>query len=450
MAGLAVSVVAASGLGYRSPFAPLLVGAAFAAVALAVIWVREPLWALYAALFVVMLPGGLLPATIQSNLNRGLTVIAFSVWLVSVLARRRPIAWTITASFMCGFVVWGVVTLLWADNLSAGFNSIQVYTLRLVLYLVLVANLIQSEESLDGLMKTLAISGWVLILVGLGTLVLAGYTSGSRFRILEMNENETGVLALVTLPGVLWLAIRSSGRQKAIKMLLSFVFVVVALALVALSGSRGSAITFLITLSAFWIWRSTRPWAILGLVLLAVAVVSLPAMFVTLSARFRVEAGDTVLGGREAIWQAALQLIREHLWGGVGIGGAERAVMPYVRVLRSVTDYESVSLHNPVLAIWAGTGLPGILLYLGALGSAVWLFGSRYFRCRREGVNPLNPYFALIFAVFLGYMASWIKGGGMESDFSYFLLLALLVIPSRLPTGESAGRLGRERVSEAP
>jgi putative inorganic carbon (hco3(-)) transporter len=313
-----------------------------------------------------------------------------------------------------------------------------------------VANLIQSEESLDGLMKTLAISGWVLILVGLGTLVLAGYTSGSRFRILEMNENETGVLALVTLPGVLWLAIRSSGRQKAIKMLLSFVFVVVALALVALSGSRGSAITFLITLSAFWIWRSTRPWAILGLVLLAVAVVSLPAMFVTLSARFRVEAGDTVLGGREAIWQAALQLIREHLWSGVGIGGAEHAVMPYVRVLRSVTDYESVSLHNPVLAIWAGTGLPGILLYLGALGSAVWLFGSRYFRCRREGVNPLNPYFALIFAVFLGYMASWIKGGGMESDFSYFLLLALLVIPSRLPTGESAGRLGRERVSEAP
>ena len=124
--------------------------------------------------------------------------------------------------------------------------------------------------------------------------------------------------------------------------------------------------------------------------------------------------------------------------------------MPYVRVLRSVTDYESVSLHNPVLAIWAGTGLPGILLYLGVLASAVWLFGSRYLRCRREGTNPFNTYFALISAVLLGYMASWIKGGGMESDFSYFLLLALLVIPSRLPTGESAGRLGRERVSEAP
>ena len=217
LAVTAIAAAAASGLVYDSPYAPLVVGVVIAVPAVLIALLRKPVWALYAALFVVMLPGGLLPATIQSNLNRGLTVIAFSVWLVSVLARRCRIAWTITASFMCGFVVWGVVTLLWAGNLSAGFNSIQVYTLRLVLYLVLVANLIRSEESLDGLMKTLAISGWVLILIGLGTLVLAGYTSGSRFRILEMNENETGILALVTLPGVLWLAIRSSGRQRAVR-----------------------------------------------------------------------------------------------------------------------------------------------------------------------------------------------------------------------------------------
>ena len=123
LAVTAIAAAAASGLVYESTYAPLVAGVAIAVTALLIAWLRKPVWALYAALFVVMLPGGLLPATIQSNLNRGLTVIAFSVWLVSVLARRRPITWTITASFMCGFVVWGVVTLLWADNLSAGFNS---------------------------------------------------------------------------------------------------------------------------------------------------------------------------------------------------------------------------------------------------------------------------------------------------------------------------------------
>jgi len=448
LAVVMITAVAASGVVYRSPYAPAMVGGVFAATAALVACLRRPIWALYAALFVVMLPGGLLPATVQSHLNRGLTVIALSAWLVSVLAQRRPIAWTITASFMCGFVVWGGMTLLWADNLSAGFNSIQVYTLRLVLYLVLVANQIRTEENLDGLMRTLALSGWVLILAGLATLVLVGYSPGARFQVLDMNENQTGSVALITLPGVLWQAIRSSGQQRAIKMFLSFAFVAMALALVALTGSRGSAISFLITLSAFWIWRSTRPWAKLGLVLLMVAVVSMPMIFSTLVARFAVEQGDTILGGREAIWQAALQLIRADLWGGVGIGGAGYAVMPYLRVLRSVTDHESVSLHNPVLDIWAGTGLPGILLYLGVLASAVWLFGFQYRRCWRGGVNSLSPYFALIAAVFVGYSASWVKGGGMESDFSYFLLLALLVIPSCLQLGEPVDHLGRERVAE--
>lgn len=44
----------------------------------------------------------------------------------------------------------------------------------------------------------------------------------------------------------------------------------------------------------------------------------------------------------------------------------------------------------------------------------------------------LTPYFALISCLFASYMPSWIKGGGMESDFTYFLILALLVIPSQL------------------
>jgi putative inorganic carbon (hco3(-)) transporter len=443
LAVVAITVVAASGVFYLSPYAPALVGGAIAAAATLVACLRRPIWALYAALFVVMLPNGLLPATVQSNLNRGLTVIAFSVWLVSVLVQRRGITWTIVASLMFAFAVWGLVTLLWADNLAVGFNSIQVYALRLVLYLILVANQIRTEENLDGLMRTLAISGWVLVLAGLGTLVLEGYTPGSRFRILELNENQIGVLALITLPGVLWQAIRSSGQQRAIKMLLSFAFVGTTLALVVLSGSRGSAISFMITLSAFWIWKSTRPWAKLSLFLLVVALVSMPLIFFTLTNRFMLEQGDTVLGGRETLWQAALQLIRENLWGGVGVGGSGYAVMPYLRVLRSVMDYESVPIHNPVLVIWAETGLPGILLYLGVLGSAVWLFAAQYRKSRRRIPNALSPYFALVSAVFVGYMVCWIKSGGMESDFSYFLLLALLVIPACLQLREPVDHFGR-------
>jgi O-antigen ligase len=139
-----------------------------------------------------------------------------------------------------------------------------------------------------------------------------------------------------------------------------------------------------------------------------------------------------VLGGREALWQAAWLLIRDHLWRGVGIGNAPYAVMSHLRLFRSVGGEESAAIHNPVLAIWAETGIAGLVLYLGVLGSAIWSFIRQYRRHRQAGAHSLLPYYALVSCVFLGYMSSWIKGGGMESDFTYFLMLALLLIPSCL------------------
>jgi len=176
-----------------------------------------------------------------------------------------------------------------------------------------------------------------------------------------------------------------------------------------------------------------------GLLILAVAVISAPFVFSTLGRRFSEDAGGP-LGGRLLIWQASWLLIREHPWGGSGIGNASLSVVPYFGMLasRNLQAYrgERISLHNPVLQIWAGTGIPGILCYLGVLGSAIWLFVRQYCHCRGTGRHSLASYFALVSCVSVGVMLSWIKGGGMEQAPSYFLLLALLVIPSCLDVTE--------------
>jgi O-antigen ligase len=168
------------------------------------------------------------------------------------------------------------------------------------------------------------------------------------------------------------------------------------------------------------------------LLILVVAVVSAPFAFSTILARLEVERGDTRLGGREALWRAAWLLIRDHIWWGVVMGNAPYEVTNYLRMFRGVWQYDRVAIHNPILTIWAETGIPGMLLYLGVLGSAVWLFVRQYRRHRKAGVAWLVPYFALVSSVFVGYMLSWIKGGGMESDFTYFLMLGLLLIPGGL------------------
>jgi hypothetical protein len=84
-----------------------------------------------------------------------------------------------------------------------------------------------------------------------------------------------------------------------------------------------------------------------------------------------------------------------------------------------------------------------LILYLGILGSAVGAFVRQY-RCHKKAgamaVAVLCPGIIRV----LGYMLSWIKGGGLESDFTYFLMLALLLIPSGL---DVIGQAGNTRIS---
>lgn len=434
LAAVFSALAGASGLIYSSPYSPLIVGGFIAAVIILIKWLQKPVWALYAAIFMVLLPIGLIPQEINSLLNRSLTVAAFCIWFFYVLVNRQKIRFTNTTILMFGFLAWGIITLFWISNLSIGIQEIQVYTMRLILFLILIVNEVRTKENLNTLMNLLALIGWLLILATFITILLNGYTPGTRLQVFDMNENGEGILALLTMSGVIWHTIHAPKHWKLINGIISYVFILFVIVLTALSGSRGSTITLLITLLALFCWKSTRPWGILGVLIIAIGAVFAPFLFTTVIQRFAITSGDTLLGNREIIWKATWMLILDNMWGGVGIGNAPYEVMPILNILTNVVNTDHVAIHNPVLAIWAETGIPGLLLYLGILGSAIWSFGKQFFRYKGLGMRSLLPYFALISSIFLGYMASWIKGGGMESDFSFFLILALLLIPANLDT----------------
>lgn len=443
---IVVSLIAgASLLVYDSPLTPLIAGGVVAAMGISIAWLRKPVWALYAAILVVFLPTGLVPGSIQSLLNRLTLVLALGVWLLDAVTRRRRIVWTSTTLLMLGFLIWAIVTLLWAPNSSLATEKTAQYASRMGLFLLLVANEIDSRETLDGLMNTLALNGWVLVIAGIG-LVMAwtgegmfqGHQSRTSVQVLETNVNAYGVSLLITMPGILWQAMGSSGRQRALGTVLGAIYVLLTSLLITLGGSRGGVISLIATMLAFWFCKPTRPWGTLGLLTLAVAVISTPFIFSTVAGRFY-EAEGGMLGGRMTIWQAAWQLIREHPWTGVGIGNANQAVMSHLRTFTSLEGRMQRSIHNPVLQIWAETGLAGILLYLSVLGSAIWSFVRQYRQYRGKSMRSLTSYFALVSCTFVGIILSWIEGGGMEHASSYFLLLALLLIPSHLDVGRMDG-----------
>jgi O-antigen ligase len=88
--------------------------------------------------------------------------------------------------------------------------------------------------------------------------------------------------------------------------------------------------------------------------------------------------------------------------------------------------------HNPFLEVTIDTGLFGGVVYIAMLVSAGWGFVRRYVQLARAGITVLNPYFAVVVCTFVGYISAWVKSGGTAVHLSYFMLIALLVLPQRL------------------
>ena len=236
---IALSCIAgASGAVYHSPIPLLLAATGICLMAAFVIWLKNPVWALYATLVAVFLPTGILPAAWQANVNRGMTVVAFGVWLLAVICYRRRVTITGTAWWMLAFIVWSLATLIWAEDFGVAWIGIQTYVLRLVLFLILIANEVRARKQLDGLMGTLALCGWILVVSSAVVIASEGYSPGERLYVFGMNENSTGILALLTMVGILWSGTRMHDRPRTAARIAGFVFIGLALVVTATSGSR--------------------------------------------------------------------------------------------------------------------------------------------------------------------------------------------------------------------
>ena len=431
---LATSIlIGTSLLALPSNFAPVYIFIGMVLVFFIITNLQSPIFSLLFTLLVIFLPISLIPPEIQSLLNRGVTLLAFGIWLIDLIAYKRKFFLSFSTILMFLFLIWAAISLSWADNFSEGLTVFQTYGLRLVLFLILLTNQIRTKKNLNWFMNTLTISGFFLVIVSLITILLEGYLIGTRLKVLDVNENALGLLLLLTTPGVVWWTMQSSRLTKTVKNIFAGFYFISSIGLIGLSGSRGSAISFGFMVLAFLLWRPTRKWGILSLFIFGLALIVAPFVFSTTIGRFLGAPGETMLGGRESIWPAGWELIKAHLMFGVGIGNSSYRILPYLIHSNSFwKDQSYVVLHNPILVIWAETGLPGLLLYLSVLGSAVFSFIFQFIKAKKLGNQSVLPYFMLVSSMVLGYLFSWIKGGGMESEFSYFLVLALLLIPSHL------------------
>jgi putative inorganic carbon (hco3(-)) transporter len=204
------------------------------------------------------------------------------------------------------------------DNLIEGRKKLVAYCLGFIM-LFLIGNQVRSLEAIDGLMCVLVMIGWILVIAGFWSLLFTDYQFGNRLKVFNMNEGALGYYFTITLPGVIWPVLQSSGHRRRLYMALSVVFILCAMILVLASGGRGSSISMVIMLLAFWFWKPLRPWGMMGGVLVAGMLIAAPILLASLNNRANDNWG-TKIGDRELLWIASVHLIEDHPLTGMGVG----------------------------------------------------------------------------------------------------------------------------------
>ena len=409
---------------------------------IAVFLLQRPLLVLNIAIVFYLFPFGLRPLAVGAIFDLttdGMIALALCAWLLHWPFQRQPIQWNIAWLLLALFILWAGVTLLWAVDIVEGRKALVAFLLGSIL-LFLVVQQVRTIREIDGVMRDLMIVGWIVVIAGLLTLRFGGYQSGERLKIGDLNENALGVLLTLMLAGVIWPVLRSSGRRRLVYLAISAAYILSTVILVLLSGSRGSTISLVVMLLAFWFWRPLRPWAKIGSALVAGALIVAPFLLIAIQNRSSEDTGNE-LGSRDILWTAAWRLIQDHPFTGVGLGNGPIELRPYIAALTS--DYAKhfgLPAHNPFLEVGCDTGVVGMSLYASVVISALWQFFHNRRRLQMcEGA--LSVYFPLILVCAAGYLSSFIKSGGMENHPTFFALMALLLIPSQLtPAAKRAWR----------
>lgn len=197
----------------------------------------------------------------------------------------------------------------------------------------------------------------------LGVMAIAETLVNSDARLVTAlgNASDVGLFGVVAFAFLTWFAIDSRSW-------LLWLGAVAAVILVALSASRGAWLAALVVvlLGGGLLWREGRLRA--GRPVLILVAIGAAAVLVTPLARSR-GAGSSPLAeqtasGRLLMWQETLQLIREHLFFGVGpsryvdeIGAYHTSEWAAVVGPASPPD----SPHNVILQVLASTGAVGLV-----------------------------------------------------------------------------------------
>lgn len=307
-------------------------------------------------------------------------IALYAIWLLEALSRKgesvHVAGWPMV--FGTGFVLITIASMFYArDFMLAAFGvNLEVQAFLLFIYL---AFQLRTRDDIDLVVKFLIIT---LLIQSIIMIILAGmgrsFNIGSIFFRIDFGtrvggtaggSNATaGVLIMLLSLTFSTLLTQFKAHWKLIAMT-TFGLGVFAL---LVTFSRGGWIGFTFAMMIFYFGAFRMRWVSLAF----------PFISLVVAAGLAFAFGDLVLdrifgddggaaAGRVPLMVLAAEMIRDHVWFGVGVNNFAQAWSPYL-----TPEFYGAwlhTVHNKYLLVWSETGIGGLICFVGFLLSIIKL-----------------------------------------------------------------------------
>jgi O-antigen ligase len=264
---------------------------------------------------------------------------------------------------MALFVLWSAISYFWSVDPAATLTrSITFFQLLIMVWLVW--QFCRTDQERSSLLQAYVYGAYLAIVV-----VFIAFAAGNTFSLsgrYSFGDRDPNYVAASLALGIPMAWHLLASRRSDLLYWLNLLYIPAAIFVIGLTSSRGGIVTALIALSIIPLtykhltfWRKTLMLALLGSMLYGAFVLIPQANLNRLLTASDVIAEGGVVGGREAIWGAGLEVLRQDQMAsifGAGSGAYGSAILPVLQTARAA--------HNTYLSILVANGFIGFLLFM--------------------------------------------------------------------------------------
>ena len=347
--------------------------------------------------------------------------------------RRMRLVNSRTTMCLIGIVLWGALSVPAALNQGLAFQSWSDFARTIVMCFIVAAS-VRRAADVERLFLVYFGVTVVYTAVVLSRFQLGGGDTWRLGDLYTYDANDLATLIVIAMPLGLYFVI---GQRRLLPRLLALGGLIVLAVGLIWSGSRGGFLAFL-AVAAFVLVRMTTIPArsrIGGLVVILVVLLGTASdkywTQMQTIVHYDQDYNVTSETGRVRIWKRGIGYMTDHPLLGVGIRNfpvAEGTISPQARLQERGIGVWWGAAHNTYVQVGAELGFPGLLLYLGVIGTA-WLslrrVSRRAFRTHPHG-GEVSRLAQSLMASLVGFAAGSFFLSLAYADMVY-MLIALAV-----------------------